>query len=110
MSEINVIKRLLINMHCCRCKNEFSENSIKIMRNEKGLLVFQIKCEKCKKCFGMATLGLGAEELAQSFEMKDKADTSELSPISYDDVLDAHIFFQNMDENWSEYIKRRPTA
>ena len=110
MSEISAIKRLLINMQCCRCKSEFSENSIKIMRNEKGLFVFQVKCENCKKCFGMATLGLGAKELIQSLEIDEKPCTNELLPISYDDVLDAHIFFQNMDENWSEYIKRQSTA
>ena len=45
MSEINSIKRLLINMHCSHCKNEFSEKGIKIMSSENGLLVFQVNCE-----------------------------------------------------------------
>lgn len=105
MSEISTIKRLLINMHCCRCKSEFDENSIKIMRSEKGLLVFQVKCGHCKKCFGMATLGIGAQELENSLEINEKAADEGLEPINYDDVLDAHNFFQNLDENWSKYIK-----
>ena len=104
MSEINSIKRLLINMHCSHCKNEFSEKGIKIMRSENGLLVFQVKCEHCKKCFGMAFLGLGAKELEKSLDFGIENTNSEKEPISFDDVLDAHHFFQNLDENWSKYI------
>ncbi len=104
MSELSNIKRLLINMHCSRCRSEYDENSIKIMRSEKGLLVFQVKCEKCKRCFGMALLGMDSNELEKALDMDEKKPEINAEPINYDDVLDAHHFFQNLDENWSKYI------
>ena len=104
MSEIKSIKKLLINMHCSHCKSEFDENNIKIMRSENGLLVFQVKCEQCKKCFGMAFLGLGAKELEKSLDFGIENIKPDTEPINYDDVLDAHNFFQNLDENWSKFI------
>ena len=104
MSEISNIKKLLINMHCSCCKSGYDEDSIKIMRSEKGLLVFQVKCENCKKCFGMALLGIDSKELEKSLDMSGKKPDTNAEPINYDDVLDAHHFFQNLDENWSKYI------
>ena len=104
MSDITVIKRLLAPMHCSRCRGEFDGDSIKIMRDDKGLLVFQVKCENCKKCFGMAFLGLDLKDLENSLNLNESENLSD-EPISYDDVLNAHHFFQNLDENWMKYIK-----
>lgn len=106
MTETANIKRLLINMHCSQCDREFEEDAIKIMRSENGLLVFQVKCEHCKKCFGMALLGMDSKELAKSLDFGEQNPDSDDKPIDYDDVLNAHDFFQNIDENWSKHIKK----
>lgn len=106
MSKNTNIKRLLINMHCSRCGADFGDDAIKIMRSENGLLVFQVKCEHCKKCFGMALLGISEKELGQSLDFGLENFDPDKKPIDYDDVLNAHDFFQNLDENWSKYIKK----
>ncbi len=107
MKDTSAIEKMLLNMHCHKCCGEFDKDSIKIMRDERGLLVVQIKCERCKRCFGMAFLGLGLEELNSCF--KTQKQNSKYEPISYDDVLDAHNFFQNMDENWAKYLENKET-
>ena len=52
----------------------------------------------------MAFLGLGAKELEKSLDFGFENACPDKEPINYDDVLDAHLFFQNLDENWSKYI------
>lgn len=105
MQDKTNIKRLLINMHCSRCRGEFGEDSIKVMRSENGLLVFQVKCNHCKKCFGMALLGINSDELEKSLDMGLEGRDPDKKPIDYDDVLDAHEFFQGLESDWSKYIK-----
>ena len=100
------IKQLFSEMCCSICKQDFDEKSIKIMREEEGLYVVQVTCQNCKKSFGLAFLGL------ESIKLKEKVKDSDLAleiqeglpPINYDDVLDAHHFFQSLEEDWDKHI------
>ncbi len=95
------IKNLLSNMCCSVCKNDFNEESICIIREEKNLLVLQIVCLNCGKSFGIALLG--------NADIKENKDTPlEFQqcpqPINYDDVLDAHNFIDKLEKDWNKYI------
>lgn len=100
------IKRLLGSLRCSKCGNDFSENSFKIMREEDGLFVLQIKCEKCNKGFGMAFLGLEQDELLNSIKVGYTPEAKP-NPINYDDILDAHKYIENLDENWKKFISKK---
>jgi len=105
MEEINIIKRLVSTMHCSHCKKEYVGDFIKPIRLENGLIIFQIKCENCERCFALGLFGLSKKDFFASFELPKSSKNG--APISYDDVLDAHKFFQNMDENWAKFIEEK---
>lgn len=84
------IKTLFDGLCCSRCKNEFTKNSIKILRKESDLMICNLTCEKCGKDFG---------EIVFNFNRKaEKHAPLEIiegpPPISYDDVIDAHRFIR----------------
>ncbi len=97
------LKRLFSGLCCSVCRHDFDEEAIIIKREEENLLVLQIVCPECGKSFGIALLGSGA------LAIKDKED-DELQiqespkPITYDDVLDAHNFIENLEKDWTKYI------
>lgn len=94
---------LFKNLCCSICKHEFGEDSLSIKRDEQGLLVTNLQCSHCGKNYGIAFLGFS------DFEIKNPTPLEAVEgpdPISYDDVIDAHRFIQNLDENWKNYIKK----
>ncbi len=102
--EKSKLKKLFSGLCCSVCKHDFDESAIYIKREEKNLLVLQIICPECGKSFGLALLGTGA------FSVKDDTEDDALviqncpAPISYDDVLDAHNFFDKLEKDWTKYI------
>ncbi|MBP3925243.1 hypothetical protein J6E39_08410 [bacterium] len=99
------IKTLFKNLCCSVCKSDFDEDSIQIKREEEGLSVVHLECQKCGKKFGMAFLGFSNIEVKNeddlAFEVQQGPD-----PISYDDVIDAHRFIRDLDEHWAEYLPK----
>lgn len=97
---------LLFKELCCsQCKSDFDENSVKIMREEDEMLVIKLICNDCGKSFGVAFLGISDFDLKNetdedlALEVQDGA-----KPISTDDVLDAHKFIKDLDNNWKKFI------
>ncbi len=97
------LKMLLENFCCSNCKCDFDEDSISVLREEAGLTVVQISCHNCGKSFGIALLGVSELDIKNPipFEMEDCPDK-----ISGDDVIDAHNFIKNLDENWQQYLPK----
>ena len=96
----SVAYKLISGFRCSNCLKDFDENSIRIVRFDEGLFVLKITCKNCSKSFGLAFLGLGEEDILKTVSNGIKA-----SPITYDDVLDAHQYIQNLDENWKNFIQ-----
>ncbi len=96
---------LFKNLCCSRCKSDFDENSIQILRKEDSVIVINLKCQICGKDFGTAFIGtknLNAEyfdRLKTPLRM-----IEDLPPISKDDVIDAHEFLKELDEHWTKYL------
>lgn len=90
---------LFENLCCSQCKSGFDENSFEIKRKEDGLLVTHLTCQNCGKSFGIAFVGVSNFDVKEPLEIKPE-------PISYDDVIDAHRFIKNLDENWKNYLKK----
>jgi len=97
------IKSLFSNLCCSQCKSDFDENSIEIVRDEDNLQVIRLHCKNCGKSFGLAFLGESNIEVKSA----EPLEVQEGEPaITYDDVIDAHRFIQNLDEHWSDYLPR----
>lgn|SRR5574344_447339 len=101
-----LINKLFSDMCCSECKADFNEDSVFILRNEKNLSVLQIVCQNCGKTFGVALLGDCDLKESDKYSAKDLALEIQDGPdaICYDDVIDAHNFFKNLDESWEKYI------
>lgn len=106
--------KMLDELCCSECRASFDEDSIDIVRNEENLYVVKVVCSNCQKSFGLAMLGLNSidfkDEIKQinfsDDDLKFRIDVED-EPISYDDVLDAHEFIKNIDENWQNFIKEK---
>src|SRR5574344_721457 len=99
------LKKMFSNLCCSVCKSDFDEDSIKLVRNEDGLQVVRLVCQKCGKSFGIAFLGLNDNNFKNDddtvFEVQEGPE-----PIDYDDVIDAHRFIKNLAEHWKDYIPK----
>ncbi|MBQ8458890.1 hypothetical protein IJ541_02170 [bacterium] len=87
--DINV---LFSGLCCSRCKNDFAENSIKILERDCDIMLCSLTCAKCGKDFG---------EIVFNFNRKSNKHTPlEIiegpPPINYDDVIEAHKFLKNL--------------
>lgn len=102
------LKKLFSDMCCSECRHGFDEEAIEIIRQEDEFLVVRVTCPACGKSFGVALLGIenleikGEKETCEDLGLKIQPETQ---PISYDDVLNAHKFIQNLDENWYSELK-----
>ena len=96
----SVCYKFISGLKCSNCLSDFDEKSIRIMHSDDGFLVLKIFCPNCSKSFGLAFLGLGEDEIAKTVSAGENA-----LPITFDDVLDAHHYIQNLDENWKNFIQ-----
>lgn len=101
-----ITKMLFSDMCCSECKADFTEDSVFILRKEKNLNVIQVICQNCGKSFGIALLGDCEEKEKSQITADNLALQIQDGPeaICYDDVIDAHNFFKNLDEGWEKYI------
>ena len=101
-----IINMLFSDMCCSECKADFTDDSVFVLRREKNLNVIQIVCQNCGKSFGIALLGSCEEKDNKSYSQSDLALQIQEGPdaICYDDVLDAHDFFSNLEDDWQKYI------
>ena len=84
------IKTLFSNLCCSRCKNEFDINSINVTKELKDILICNLTCQKCGKNFGEIVLNYKKTATKHSpLKIIDGP-----SPITIDDVIDAHKFIQ----------------
>ena len=108
------MKRKIITLFkelcCSKCKSDFDEKSVVIMREEKTedeeMIVIRLVCQKCGKSFGVAFLGISDFEL-KNYTPDDLALQVQVgaTPINADDVLDAHKFIKKLDKDWKKFIK-----
>lgn len=103
------IATLFKDLCCSACKADFDESSVIVMREEKNpeeeMLVFRLSCQKCGKSFGVAFLGISDLELKNYSEDDLVLHIQEgAAPISTDEVLDAHKFIKEFDNNWKKFI------
>lgn len=101
-----LINILFSDMCCSDCRADFNEDSVFILRQENNLFVIQIVCQNCGKSFGIALLGGCDEKELVKHSQNDVSLQIQEGPdaICYDDVIDAHNFFKNLDDDWQKYI------
>ncbi len=113
MDGFSIIQNFFTRMRCNFCSSHLEPEGIELIRHDKGVYVVNVHCTHCSRQMGIALVGLeGSELTSRSNEQYEDPELtpdelerlSIFEPIGYDDVLDAHEFFNNLDENWQKYV------
>lgn len=82
------------------------------MREEPGMLVVKVGCSSCGKPLGVAIVGTNTvlreanADIPGDWTKKDIKRLANMPKITYDDVLSAHQFFEDLGADWSKHLCR----
>jgi len=115
MEYLDYINEFFSHVKCSNCDEFFNNESIELVRQESNNIVVRITCAKCGKNLGLAILGIDRAQHKNSLDFsEDTSNKSDMpvsvnadeSPITYDDVIEAHQFFNGLGEDWSKYLPK----
>jgi hypothetical protein len=116
MDAFQLIQNFFTRMRCNFCSHRFSSEDIQLLRQEDGVYIVNVYCNHCRTQNGVAVVGVEMANLehGQDAERQQRphpelteADLQRLTafkPISSDDVLDAHTFFNELGHDWMKFI------
>jgi hypothetical protein len=97
---------------CRNCDCQFSSEGIQLLRQEPGVLVVRVTCKACGHPLGVAIVGTVIEStkkeprLPVDWTRRDVERLSARAPISYDDVLEAHQFIDQLGGDWAQHLPK----
>lgn len=124
---LQLIREYFQQRSCRHCCMKYAPEGIELVRQEPGIMVVKVACAACGEPLGIALVGMTgnkpSSEKAPSrlrgqhltteaayppdWSKSDIKRLSSCAPISYDDVLDAHKFFSELDSNWNQLLPER---
>ena len=103
MNTEKYVKLIFSKMVCSCCDNQFTPESVEIIRIEDNCAIVKIQCTTCNKNYGIAMVGIEKIDISPNLEQEDSI-VPEMPPITLDDVIDAHKFIDNLGDDWMKYI------
>ena len=115
---------------CRQCAQPYTADGIELIRHEPGVIVVRVACCACNTPLGIALVGMSAPaqigacehgrpgnraavnqerrkwNLPGEWTKRDACKLSDQPPISYDDVLAAHQFFDALGGDWMKHMPR----
>jgi hypothetical protein len=98
---------------CRNCANHFAAEGIQLLRQEPGVLVVRITCLACGHPLGVAIVGTNPNtsnrtraELPLDWTRRDADRLLSQSPITFDDVLNAHHFIDSLGADWQRHLPK----
>jgi len=117
MDAFHIIQNFFTRMHCNFCSQSFEPDDIQLLRQEDGLFIVNVFCNRCGTQNGVALVGMngmngqeqGADLQAPYFEDPELTPEecqrlAEFEPINQDDVLDVHNFLKQLGSDWERHI------
>jgi hypothetical protein len=109
MDAFPLIQNFFTRMRCNFCSHSFSPEDIQLIRQDEGVYIVNVYCNHCRTQNGVAMVGVEVPSGAGMFPDPELTDEelirlAEFSPITDDDVLDAHTFFSELDSDWMRLI------
>lgn len=116
MNNFKLIQEHFTQLHCPYCDISFTQESVKLIREEDDYWVVKVSCTSCNQSAGIAIVGIEYEEIGFREARNTTKQHKELSPveemkfssqppISVNDVIDAHRFIQELGSDWMKYIR-----
>jgi hypothetical protein len=98
---------------CRNCASHFAAEGIQLLRQEPGVLVVRITCQTCGHPLGVAIVGTNPasqgrvkQELPLDWTRRDADRLAQHSPITFDDVLNAHHFIHALGADWQKHLPK----
>ena len=114
MDKFELIKNFFESIKCSQCDKFFTKDSIHLVRKEESAIVVRIVCSHCEKNLGLAILGIDENEYKNSLKFQNKLEEAYPmegimpdTPITYDEVAEAHKFFTNLGADWAKYLPKK---
>lgn len=107
MDSFGIIQNFFTRMRCHFCSAYLEPEGIKLLREEKDVYIVRVQCVHCSRQMGIAMVGIDQESKKLEDPELTVADLKRLSkfePIEYNDVIDAHKFFSNLESDWKKYL------
>jgi hypothetical protein len=109
MDAFHLIQNFFTRMRCNFCSHSFSPEDIQLIRQDEGIYIVNVYCNHCRTQNGVAMVGVEAPAAGQRFDDPELTEEelvrlADFHPISSDDVLDAHAFFNNLGSDWMKFI------
>jgi hypothetical protein len=109
MDAFPLIQNFFTRMRCNFCSHSYSPEDIQLIRQDEGVYIVNVYCNHCHTQNGVAMVGVEVPNGTGMFPDPELTDEelirlAEFNPITEDDVLDAHTFFNNLDGNWMRFI------
>lgn len=110
MDAFQLIQNFFTRMRCNFCSHSFSPEDIQLIRQDLSVYIVNVYCNHCRTQNGVAMVGIEVPgQRNTAFPDPELTDEemirlAEFEPISDDDVLDAHQFFNNLDKDWMKFI------
>lgn len=129
MKNFSVVQEHFRKLRCAHCNEAFTPEGVKLLREEKDYWVVRVHCTTCNQPAGVAIVGVeyeSADASAPSSEpareaaaagqsrvrgifssRREEEKFSSLPPISPDDVIDAHRFFNELGSDWMSRLPKK---
>ncbi len=113
-SGFQAIQEYFQQKSCRFCSMYFRQDGIELLREEPGVLVVRVTCNSCGHPLGVAIVGTTprAEKCRtqpiSEWTRRDRKRLTTQPKITYDDVLNAHQFFQSLGSDWARHLPVRP--
>jgi len=109
MDAFHLIQNFFTKMRCNFCSHSFSPDDVQLIRQDDGIYIVNVYCNHCSTQNGVAMVGVEMPGEAARFEDPELTEEelvrlADFKPISADDVLEAHEFFQKLDGDWMKLI------
>lgn len=109
MDAFHLIQNFFTRMRCNFCSHSFMPEDIQLIRQDEGIYIVNVYCNHCRTQNGVAMVGVEVPTAEQRFEdpeltPDEMVRLADFRPISPDDVLDAHTFFNNLGDDWMKFI------
>jgi hypothetical protein len=115
MDAFQLIQNFFTRMQCNFCSHPFVPEDIQLLRKEEGVYIVNVYCNHCRTQNGVAVVGVETAASDRPVVVDRRRRHPELpeaerrrlatfEPVSFDDVLDAHSFFNELGDDWNKFI------
>jgi hypothetical protein len=129
VDSFKLIQNFFTRMSCQYCQQNFEADDIELIREDHGIHVVGVHCQRCNRQVGVAMVGVDASGGNHAHEQDDDDATDDMpqhrfadpeltedelerlapfAAITDDDVLDAHHFFAHLGADWANHLPMAP--